>query len=1141
MTDVAQVGFSVDTSELGQASASLDTFNAKQQQIAAGSEKVATATPPASTAVKDFGVSAAAAGTASEQAAAKIATMTASMTGTTAGVGAAGAAVTAMNAAVIDSIPIHDRFGTAIKGTEVELEHAASSAHGFRAAAHALAFEAEAAGMKIGGLGPLLQLARGGIEVLAGAVAVGLVIAFETAGDKAEAFRNRIDVVFGKGTGATAFDEMSASAGRLGTSIENIEPAVETLFGGLQRLRQESTFASQDALRAIGASFAPGAGGQAAQSALIALNQQKLDPQIKQDIAELTQLYLRAGDSIVTAGQKARELATSLPATAAAARQESQAVTEEMVKLFEVAGEGPAAAGKATDDFFKKIVEGGGMTAKVFEGLPPLVQQSIAQAFKFDDVDKFEAALGKTKLPIQEILAALLGIKPAIDAMTVPTTVQNSWENLKTKVGELFDTIEFRSHIVSSALDLWAKAAETLTNPASILQGGLQNSNLPVLPMGQANIFSEPGAGSEDYFKKLQDDYTKLLPATDQAAIATDKLATSAQQVATPAASAASGLETTAGAAQNVATQAPAAGGALSSLAAAISSFVSQMGQIESQTGGGTSPSFGDTGVQASAPLADIGNQQTGGIFAIAGSGGADSVPLRGMVTPGEVLAVVPPEKATSATLAMLQAVIGSSPIDVGSGSSGVSIASPASFGATEAISGLLTGTGTAAGGIGNALGLTPAQLAAALAAIVAKAPAGAISSSGGGGSRGGSSGGGFKGIDPYANDPYSFLFGNPDPFAGFGGDPFKLTGGGSGGSRSAGAAGGGMIQNPDGSWSPAGMGHDIAPSISGGAATVSRVGAKAAGGATPKFVRVGDTGGIASQFKTAGTALDPADIMNLGLFGGAWPNLGLTDTSGQLTPDALAQLDTFSFDQSPSSSFFDPYSAYGSDQSGSTSFGGISGSFPFDAGTPYSFDPAAFDYSGSGLGTGGGGGSGWGGDYSSGFDESGFSGVMDAGGFATGGNFRVRGSGGTDSTRVSFMATPDERVIVQTPSQQASGGLPSFADGGTMGPYGYVHSFGDPGYPSAAASLSSAPSSSPGVFGFGGRAGGWGSAQPSWNSPWGNVSSFGNPGPATPTAIGGDQSSRPVVVNISTPNPNAFLSVSRMAMRRQVNAMVPG
>jgi len=43
------------------------------------------------------------------------------------------------------------------------------------------------------------------------------------------------------------------------------------------------------------------------------------------------------------------------------------------------------------------------------------------------------------------------------------------------------------------------------------------------------------------------------------------------------------------------------------------------------------------------------------------------------------------------------------------------------------------------------------------------------------------------------------------------------------------------------------------------------------------------------------------------------------------------------------------------------------------------------------------------------------------------------------------------------------------------------------------------------------------------------------------PTTIGGDQSSRPVVVNISTPNPTAFLSVSRMAMRRQVNAMVPG
>lgn len=42
--------------------------------------------------------------------------------------------------------------------------------------------------------------------------------------------------------------------------------------------------------------------------------------------------------------------------------------------------------------------------------------------------------------------------------------------------------------------------------------------------------------------------------------------------------------------------------------------------------------------------------------------------------------------------------------------------------------------------------------------------------------------------------------------------------------------------------------------------------------------------------------------------------------------------------------------------------------------------------------------------------------------GFATGGSFRVPGSGGTDSVPVGFWATPGETVDVRTPSQQGSG-----------------------------------------------------------------------------------------------------------------------
>jgi hypothetical protein len=42
---------------------------------------------------------------------------------------------------------------------------------------------------------------------------------------------------------------------------------------------------------------------------------------------------------------------------------------------------------------------------------------------------------------------------------------------------------------------------------------------------------------------------------------------------------------------------------------------------------------------------------------------------------------------------------------------------------------------------------------------------------------------------------------------------------------------------------------------------------------------------------------------------------------------------------------------------------------------------------------------------------------------FASGGAFTVGGAGGTDSQLVRFMATPGERVSVQTPAQQAAGG----------------------------------------------------------------------------------------------------------------------
>jgi hypothetical protein len=72
---------------------------------------------------------------------------------------------------------------------------------------------------------------------------------------------------------------------------------------------------------------------------------------------------------------------------------------------------------------------------------------------------------------------------------------------------------------------------------------------------------------------------------------------------------------------------------------------------------------------------------------------------------------------------------------------------------------------------------------------------------------------------------------------------------------------------------------------------------------------------------------------------------------------------------------------------------------------------------------------------------------------FADGGSFTVGGSGGTDSRRVSFKATPGEKVTVETPGQQRGGGGNTYiidARGADMGAVARVeralHALAGPG-----------------------------------------------------------------------------------------------
>ncbi len=80
---------------------------------------------------------------------------------------------------------------------------------------------------------------------------------------------------------------------------------------------------------------------------------------------------------------------------------------------------------------------------------------------------------------------------------------------------------------------------------------------------------------------------------------------------------------------------------------------------------------------------------QTGGISVVSGGSGTDTIPFNANVSSGEVVAVIPKEKASATTLSTLQSIIGQSPISVGPSGSGGSIstaiASPPSYNASQA------------------------------------------------------------------------------------------------------------------------------------------------------------------------------------------------------------------------------------------------------------------------------------------------------------------------------------------------------------------------------------------------------------------------------------------------------------------------
>ncbi|MDB5612056.1 MAG: hypothetical protein JWP25_8956 [Bradyrhizobium sp.] len=1312
--EIASLGFSIDSSGLTQGNAALDQLTAKANEAAVASERLTTATTPAGAAVKELGASVATTATATSQADAAFAALTAEMATMTTAATASALSLQGIKAYAAESSAAlallsasHSGVGSSARAAAEELGGFNVSAKEVREGVHLLSYELESMGASVGGLRGIALLARGGIELLAVAVAVGLVIEFERAGDAAEALHGRIDAAFGKGSGA--FDELSASAKRLGTSVATIEPGAEAAYSAMLRIQAQGDLLAKSNLQSMGFGFAPGAAGKAAQDALVALNP-KLDPQSLESLQKLTDLFRLTGETAMQAEPQAKALLAAIPTGATGARQAAETVNEEMVKLFQTTGDGSTAAGKSAADFFAKVLAGG-LTAKDVAALAPEVGNELAKAFGYGEggVEKFEAALAKIgNVTFPDFIAVMLGAKPAIDALEVKPSITDSWEKLVDSV-RTFAGISGGGSAVKAFLDKMTEEVNALSenwdaftdklklgglisgwappegkSPLSELSGlGLApeqtpgsfgsptqglgdftqfNSTLlkgagwllntlnPVSPAGASELQPPQGAVSpipvdimgvgtspstlnsgqglpvtfaapqssaaltatEQAFQAPEAAPTQA-PDTGAATSALDMLSTGLDGIAGPADSAASGLSSVASAAGDVAGQAGelsgalgGIGGALSGAAAAVDAAVAQIqaaaASAASSGGGGGGGSYGDqTGIQAGAPIADIGGNADGGIYAIGGSGGADSIPLRGMVSANELVAVIPPGKATDGMLSLLQQAIGSSPISLGGADpAALTIGSPDSFAAAEAAAAIATGTVVnPAGGTGNALKLTPAQIAAGLALAAGRTPVATATSSASGGSSkgGGASGGGFKGSDPFANDPYSFSFPNPDPWAGFSGDPFKSPGGAAwgGGAASAsraGAGASGMVHNPDGSWSPAGMGHATAPSISGMPGPVSGEGAVKGAGAVS---RVASSAAKLDAIMAAERAGIAGSIM------GAGPSISNPDM-GPMDPFYASQGRISG--QGSSGDFYDPftnYSGYGTDQFDSV-FTGAADSYSGGSFDPYSFDPGApydtggsYDYTGgynsidaqapdySGYGgfDPGGSSSDYTGDYSQpspsydytggaasdvygGYNPDNYPDVY-SGAFATGGSFKIPGSGATDSVPVRFMATPGERVTIETPEQQLARQYPGaldapmqgFADGGSFiaGAYGFGGALGSPSYGNegggVAASPLSAPSpaASPGVFGFGGPAGGSSSPAGGWYSSPAQVYGFGGPagGSTQAPAIsasgdgGGGGGSPTYVFNVTTP-PEGLASfaapASRLAMRRTAAAV---
>jgi hypothetical protein len=234
---------------------------------------------------------------------------------------------------------------------------------------------------------------------------------------------------------------------------------------------------------------------------------------------------------------------------------------------------------------------------------------------------------------------------------------------------------------------------------------GFETAGAPATSETATNQSADQASASVD---KLDTSLDKTDNSADKAATATDTLATSLTTFGDESGSASTNTKALADAMQQAdeqfSTSAQSIPNSISSAQSSLQGFFDWLTQAAaavadaesaiSSSGGGGGPQLDKS------DSADIGQNAVGGIYTIGSSGGVasgstrasgtDTINLKGTVSPGEIVAVIPADKANQATMSALQTVISDTqPISIGGGN-----VSGTGANVSAELAGLLDGTG---------------------------------------------------------------------------------------------------------------------------------------------------------------------------------------------------------------------------------------------------------------------------------------------------------------------------------------------------------------------------------------------------------------------------------------------------------------